>query len=754
MSFIYIDYTNGNDVTGDGTTGSPYKTFSKGFSQSVAGDIIDLSGYFNWSLDPSFVSTGIPINKNITVQGHEGALAEIDCAGSGKVFDITTSSVDLSMLNLKIINARSNRNLIVDMYTNSYVYGHQIWFSDCSSTGGSGGTAGGTFHIGSGQNLVFNKCTFSNVTDYACIYTNTGSTSVVTNCTFYNNTNSRVIYFLNGEMTLTNNTFFANSSTILRLHGSGTVYIKNNILAGGFNPIDRTSSAVVQANNVISNDTNTGSQFNDGDNNTYNAILPDSSFGSFGINGAINGIPTVPILASNPAVGAGSTTSHNSITPPLYDARGLSRDLDNYDVGAYAYTAYSPPSLTLDGASSSYNLYVDQSITPITFTVTSASAESWQVTPALPDGLSQSSSTGTITGTPSTINMYSQSYTVSAGNSYGSDTVNITLRVGDSYLYSLDTLPGYTETVISDINQLQVSGTDLLDISSYMIDNSGTRRRHLIDTIHSRSQNASYNYFRATRADLQLPSTYTRDTIRVYRKGTTIDLNDLSGDEGAYSSIGLSGESCTFLNVGGNGNDVVFVANGDTTYNITYNDVDIGTGTDGEEIVIAGVAFYLGSVGTEGTAGDTICFTGDAEVLTPDGNVPIKDITRGQTIITDSGPTNVMYAVRVVNESPVLVTINKDSLGLNYPTCTTTITPEHSIMLSDGTWKKAQDLISVNGISYTPATPYQFVYHITTEHNSTMIVNGLRVETLDTRNINVYTRTNNINITNRTIEQC
>jgi hypothetical protein len=44
---IYVNSSTGDD-DGDGSSGSPYKTFHKGYTMASSGDIIDLTGTFNW----------------------------------------------------------------------------------------------------------------------------------------------------------------------------------------------------------------------------------------------------------------------------------------------------------------------------------------------------------------------------------------------------------------------------------------------------------------------------------------------------------------------------------------------------------------------------------------------------------------------------------------------------------------------------------------------------------------------------------
>ena len=46
---IFSNSITGNDSTGDGSSGSPYKTFHKAYTNASSGDYIDLTGTFTWT---------------------------------------------------------------------------------------------------------------------------------------------------------------------------------------------------------------------------------------------------------------------------------------------------------------------------------------------------------------------------------------------------------------------------------------------------------------------------------------------------------------------------------------------------------------------------------------------------------------------------------------------------------------------------------------------------------------------------------
>jgi hypothetical protein len=431
-----------------------------------------------------------------------------------------------------------------------------------------------------------------------------------------------------------------------------------------------------------------------------------------------------------------------------YGANGW-RGLSDTSMSAVTYggsvaAALSAPSITISGGSS--QVLTKDIATTVTLSATN-SPTSWSITPSLtPINMIMNGTTGEITGTPSTEDITGTTYTITATNNDGDGTTNLTLAVRDSYTVDMINSASYSiiQTVSAGVFNPVDESTIFTDISAYITPGNGAttrvQRHTLLKYVLSRSSNSGYTYITSNRASLGLPDTYSKDKIRVYRTSNIIDLNDLSGDEGAYAPISQAGESCTFLNVGGNSNSVMFSANGDNTYNIQGNGVDLGSAIDGEELILFGVAFYIGSVGTEGTAGDAICFTGDAMVLTKDGEKRIDKIASGDIIVDYNGNHHdVKDTIRVVNSAKLLIHISKDALSMNCPNNDTTVTPEHQILYQEE-WTKAQDLLCHPGAKEIEPEPYQYVYHLTLSNGRHMIVNGMIAETLHPDNINVHTR--------------
>ena len=110
---IYVNSAIGNDATGDGSSGNPYKTFTKGYNLMSSGGTLDLTGTFTWtdaSETGDAATSGFTIAKNITIQGNSsGTLAIIQAASasgtaSNRIFTIGSNAVTFKNLELRYGN--------------------------------------------------------------------------------------------------------------------------------------------------------------------------------------------------------------------------------------------------------------------------------------------------------------------------------------------------------------------------------------------------------------------------------------------------------------------------------------------------------------------------------------------------------------------------------------------------------------------------------------------------------------------------
>jgi hypothetical protein len=116
---------------------------------------------------------------------------------------------------------------------------------------------------------------------------------------------------------------------------------------------------------------------------------------------------------------------------------------------------------------STFNLVRNTAMSDQTPTSSGGSVTSWSISPDLPTGISISSSTGTISGTPTVISS-STSYTVTATNGAGSDTATITISVTDALpviVYSPNSFTEAVGTAMTSVTPTSYAGT----VDSYSI---------------------------------------------------------------------------------------------------------------------------------------------------------------------------------------------------------------------------------------------------------------------------------------------
>ena len=82
---IHVNSSTGDDASGNGSSGSPYKTFHKAYTEASSDDIIDLTGTFTWTdaaESGDAATTGYTIAKNLTIQGQGAGATYIQAAST------------------------------------------------------------------------------------------------------------------------------------------------------------------------------------------------------------------------------------------------------------------------------------------------------------------------------------------------------------------------------------------------------------------------------------------------------------------------------------------------------------------------------------------------------------------------------------------------------------------------------------------------------------------------------------------------
>ncbi len=412
--FVYVNADTGNDTTGDGTSSKPYKTFTKGYSETADGGTLDLTGIFTWTdadeTDDAGMA-GFTIDKNITIQGHGAGTTVIQaassCGGSeSRVFTVD-SDITVTFDNLEIrygYLAREDEEIYKEFYgggglelsngditiSNCYIHHNKaakmgfgidaskpsvtlnindsvIAYNNSSSETAGSPRGGGIFTFGT---TTITNSTISNnsgVDQGAGVYVE-NTTIVMTNCTVaYNSTNDGStygggIYFKTSTATVTNCTIAHNSC---KSNGGGISLDSSNL----------TLKNTIIARNTCTNDSTTG----DFDNysgtitdNGYNIIEHYTTTGFTGTGDKLGeqasadllklsdtladnggGTQTLALEPGSVAIDAGGGGTNGSVSVPSTDQRGLTRDTQ-VDIGAYEYIAVTAtaPTVTTQAVSS------------------------------------------------------------------------------------------------------------------------------------------------------------------------------------------------------------------------------------------------------------------------------------------------------------------------------------------------------------------------------------------------------------------
>ena len=162
-------------------------------------------------------------------------------------------------------------------------------------------------------------------------------------------------------------------------------------------------------------------------NVTMTTITPTSSGGAV-TSWSVS--PTLPIgLIFDTSTGAISGTPTGINASATYTITASNAGGSDSTTLVIAVNDVSPSSVIY--TPNSFTLGKDSAMTSVTPTASGGAITSWSISPTLPAGLSLDSSTGTISGTPTSITS-SATYTVTASNSGGSATATVTIEVTDA----------------------------------------------------------------------------------------------------------------------------------------------------------------------------------------------------------------------------------------------------------------------------------------------------------------------------------
>jgi hypothetical protein len=398
---IYVNSSTGNDATGSGTSGAPYKTFHKGYTMASSGDIIDLTGTFTWTdadetgdVSTSYITNGYELAKSLTIRGQGTENTFIQAASTAntadrRVFYISGSSTVVSIEDLTMRHGKVSGAVYGNYYNRGggvYISAATVNITGCNIEynvlygNNYGKTQGGGIYVSSSNpmtledcNIRYNEISAGSINNYgSAVVLDHGTTHIINNCTLNNNSapgNIAALYGYYGSVKLTNSTICYNDDAgFENLFGSTTSYLTNCVFANnrgnGLNGGSSCSYYIkncIFANNLGSYDFYPSSVtvYNNGYNiiETYSpGFSPAASditgnqanlFGTgisatptLGSNSSSNNAQTIALSSGSVAINAGASGTNGTVSVPLTDQRGFSRQ-STTDIGAFEYVAYT-----------------------------------------------------------------------------------------------------------------------------------------------------------------------------------------------------------------------------------------------------------------------------------------------------------------------------------------------------------------------------------------------------------------------------
>jgi len=398
---IYVNSATGSDVNA-GTVGSPYKTFHKAYTMANSGDVINLTGTFDWTaVDETGdgATSGYTISKNLTIQGQGANSTTIQAANADNIADrrIFTISYGYTVVinNCTIRYGKTTDGGGIQVDGIATIESCDISYN--RATGGSGGGLNCRGKVTLNNSLVSNN--FANNMgggvnrDY---YSGNGGTPgasdvlVITNSTVaYNQVLANLAYFDGGGVfyrrgagTITNSVISYNivTNADASTNGIGTgdpssiVNLKNNIIANNFR-------FNCWGGDIGQRQSSSSGSYVDNGNNIFgvkgywsqgltiastswldlvaNCSTPDGVFvlqngqncrsgqlylsSTLNLNSSTNGVQNFAITDPlSIVINNGSSIANASISIPSNDMRGLSR-VGLTDIGTFEYQSVVAP---------------------------------------------------------------------------------------------------------------------------------------------------------------------------------------------------------------------------------------------------------------------------------------------------------------------------------------------------------------------------------------------------------------------------
>ena len=198
----------------------------------------------------------------------------------------------------------------------------------------------------------------------------------------------------------------------------------------------------------------------------------------------------------------------------------------------------------------------------------------------------------------------------------------------------------------------------------------------------------------------------------------------------SYSAILQNGAATLKLT----NNGTAYVDDSSTVYNVNTSFV-LGNKT----YIILAIGSIMLDVQSNG--GSVVCLNEGTHILTPNGNVPIETLRKGDMIVTgtrDVKPVVNIQKIVVVraseNNAPYI--IEKEAFGTNCPPNRLIVSPRHAIQLQPGLWEIPREAAKENKRVYQNKEALDrkvIYYHITLPNyeSDTLVANGQITEALN-----------------------
>lgn len=372
---IHVNSVAGDDTTGDGTIGNPFKTFTKGYAMVGSGGTLALTGTFTWTNTyetGDAETSGFTIAKNITIEGFGNGLAVVQAAANSgeyksRVFTIpqhaTVTLKNLEIRNGYVSGSNDGGGITIGHFSNITVLNCYI----------HNNRARQGFAIESlNSNLIIANSTISENSFNNGLITAGGAIDAqqrdgssygitISNSTVYNNSGASYgggISVAFGVHYITNCTVVKNTSTLegggISVAGGdsskGNIYVKNSIIANNISITTKIEDYDDAMNGMTFDNGFNIVEFHNSPGLTNAKTISGNQNDLFGTgvfstpaltsNNTSNGTPTLALATGSIAINAGGDSANGFVNILRSDQRGFDR-VGTIDIGAYEYGADS-----------------------------------------------------------------------------------------------------------------------------------------------------------------------------------------------------------------------------------------------------------------------------------------------------------------------------------------------------------------------------------------------------------------------------